>query len=349
MSRLRCCRALLVPLLAALLPGVALAVDTLRVLAWPGYADPDVVRIFEQRTRTKVEVTRIDSDEILWQKISHRHAEDFDVFAVNTAELQRYIAAKLVVPIDLGTIRNRRAQLPHFRDLAALPGVTYDGQAYAIPYTYAAMGLIYDRRQIGEPPASIAALWDPRYKGKVLAYNSGTHNFALAAQKIGAASPFTLAERDWAGAVDALIALRRNVLTFYSQPEESAELFVSRQAALLFANYGTQQLHLLRAAGADVGFVLPDEGALAWLDCWVITRGARDKALAAAWIDYLLEPGPSGLLTTRHGLANTRVQPEDHAAGDRLAWLQPVESVERRNQLWERILSGYRASRVLTP
>ncbi|ATE60202.1 extracellular solute-binding protein [Thauera sinica] len=336
-------------LLAVLLCGAAAAEETLRVLAWPGYADVDVVRAFEQRTGARVEVTLIDSDEVLWQRVSLRQGADFDVFAVNTAELQRYIASGLVVPIDADAIHNRAAQLPRFRDLAALPGVMHDGKAYAIPYTYAAMGLIYDRRQVDKPPATIAALWDPRYKGKVLAYRSGAHNFALAAQKIGARSPFRLDEGEWPAAVDALIALRRNVLTFYSQPEESAELFVSRRAALLFANYGPQQLQLLRAAGADVGYVLPDEGALTWLDCWVVTRGARDRTLAAAWIDYLLEAGPSEVLTARHGLANTRMRSPHHADDSRLAWLEPVEDAERRNHLWERILSGDRASRVLAP
>lgn len=335
--------------LAIAYSGAAFAADTLRVLAWPGYADADVVKGFEQRSGARVEVSVVDSDEALWHKISTRQAEDFDVFAVNTAELQRYIAQGLVVPIDLDALPNREQQLPRFRDLRALPGVMHDGKVFAIPYTYAEMGLIYDRKQIDEPPDSIAALWDTRYRGKVLAYNGSSHIFSLAAQALGKPSPFRLAEQDWPAAVDALIALRRNVLTFYTQPEESVALFQSRQVALLFANYGTQQLHLLRAAGADVGYVVPKEGALAWLDCWAITRGARNKALAAAWIDYLLEPAPAAVLSTRHGLGNTRTQPSHQARDDRLIWLEPVESVGRRTLLWERILSGDRVSRVLAP
>ena len=142
---------------------------------------------------------------------------------------------------------------------------------------------------------------------------------------------------------------RSNMLTFYVQPEESAHLFISRGAALMFANYGTQQLQLLRAAGADVGYVVPREGALAWLDCWVITRGARNKTLALAWIDHLLGTGAAHVLSARHGLANTRDPAPHQADTDRLVWLEPVENVERRNQLWERILSGDRAARVLAP
>ena len=335
--------------LALALSGTACATEVLRVLSWPGYADADVVQAFESRTGARVEVTLVDSDETLWQKVTAHDAGDYDVFAVNTAELQRYIDRGLVVPIDPAALPNLAAQLPRFRDPTTLPGTTRDDRLFAIPYAYAEMGLIYDRRQFEAPPQSIAALWDPRHRGKVLIYNSGSHNFSLAAQMLGKASPFQLESGDWAPAVEHLVELRRNLLTFYVQPEESARLFLSRGAALMFANYGTQQLQLLRAAGADVGYAIPREGALAWLDCWVVTRGARNRALALAWIDHLLGTGPAHVLDARHGLNNTRDPAPHQAETDRLVWLEPVEDVERRNLLWERILSGDRATRVLAP
>ena len=336
-------------LLAAILPTPGVSDETLRVLAWPGYADPDVVKTFEQRMRCKVEVTTIDSDDVLWQKISQNNAGDFDVFAVNTAELQRYIRQGLVVPINTAALPNLSRQLPHFRNLDAIPGVVHEGKIYAIPYTYAEMGLIYDRQQIREAPDSIAALWDPRYRGRVLAFNDGTHNFSLAAQALGMRTPFLLADQDWPAIVSQLIALRRNVLTFYAQPEESVDLFKSRRAVLMLANYGLQQLQLMKAAGIDAAYVIPREGALAWLDTWTITRGVRNKALAEAWINYLLEEKPGEVLSTRQGLGNTTSTSPDHHAGDNLIWLEPVENVERRNSLWKRIMSGDRVSKVLAP
>ncbi len=327
-------------LLALALPVSVWSTETLRVLAWPGYADPDLVKVFEQRTGSKVEVTTIDSDEALWQRISVHKGEDFDVFAVNTAELQRYIDQAWVAPIDVTKLPNTASQLPRFRNLKTIPGILRGGKVFGIPYTYAEMGLIYDRQQIKEAPTSIRALWDPRYRGKVLMHNSATHNFSLAAQSLKDASPFHLDDKEWPATVDQLIALRRNVLGFYSQPEESVNLFQRQRAALMLANYGTQQLQLLQAAGADVGYAIPQEGALAWLDCWVVSRNAKSPMLALAWINYFLEKAPSLALITRQGLANTISQPSHLRAEDRLRWLEPVENVDRRNQLWERIWSG---------
>ncbi len=327
------------------------AATVLRVLAWPGYADPEVIRSFEEKTGAHVELTVIDSDETMWQKLSANDGAEFDVFAVNTAELQRYIAGKLVQPVDAQQIPNASRQLPRFRNVAGIPGLVHvrpEGvRTFAIPYTYSEMGLIYDRRQISEPPVSIKALWDPRYRGKVIVYNGGTHNFSLAAQSLGLPSPFRIAPNDWPRVVDQLIALRRNMLSFYNQPEESVRMFQRFGAALMFANYGVQQVHLLRAAGADVGYVIPREGALAWLDCWAITSHSRQPTLAHAWIDHMLGDQASRLLVDRQGLANTVSDSAASSADGRLLWLEPVENVARRELQWGRILSGDRRNMVL--
>jgi putative spermidine/putrescine transport system substrate-binding protein len=319
----------------------------LRVLTWPGYADPDIVQRFAQRTGAKVEVTQVDSDAQLWERMAARGGRDFDVFAVNTAELQRYIDSHLVAPVDTARLSNLDLLRPRFRNLAALPGVQRKGQTYAIPYTYSEMGLIYDPQQWPTPPDSVQALWDPRVRGKVLMYNGGGHGFSLAAQRMGLSSPFALAAVDWPRAVQELIALRRNVRAYYTQPDESVALYLQNKAALMFANYGSQQVTLLRKAGAKVGYVVPREGALAWLDCWAVSASAQNQPLVAAWLDFMLEKEPGQALVERQGLASATLT--DRPQQERLVWLQPQEDAEKRALLWGRIVGGASAAKVLAP
>jgi len=324
---------------------LACARETLRVLAWPGYADRDLVKQFEDRYNATVEVTFVSSDEILWEKVKSGQGADFDVFAVNTAELTRYIDQGLSIPLDLSHIPNTRHQLPRFSNLQSIPGITREGRVYAIPYTYSAMGLIYDRKQVKKPPTSMAAMWDPRLKGRVLAYDGSSQNFSMVALSLGIKTPFQLKEKDFRRVAKRLVALRANVLTFYTLPEESIALFRDNSIALMFANYGTQQVDQLRKAGADIGYVIPQEGALAWLDCWTITRGVRNKRLAEDWINYTLEKPFSDALTQRQGLANT-IEPSPSAdKSDKIIWLEPVEDFKMRAELWTRILSGDRAGK----
>lgn len=319
--------------------GLASAAETLRVLAWPGYADEDLVKVFEQRFNARVEVTIVSTDDALREKLNANRGGDFDVFAANTAEISRFVDMDLVGPLNLAKLPRTREQLPRFRNLAAIPGITRNGQVYAIPYTYAEMGLIYDRAGIKEPPASMSALWDPRYRGRVLAYDGSSHNFTLAALMLGIRNPFRLNDAEFKRVTEHLIALRRNALAFYSLPEESVELFRHDGGVLLFANYGTQQVKMLRDEGADIGYVTPKEGALAWLDCWAVTRAARNTRLAEAWINYTLEKPVSSALTDRQGLANT-ISATLAERDRKLIWLEPVEDAPRRASLWSRIISG---------
>jgi putative spermidine/putrescine transport system substrate-binding protein len=317
----------------------------LRVLAWPGYADADVVKTFEERYHTRVEVTLVDSDEALWAQMHAKDEPGFDVLAANTAEIRRYTQAHLLAPLDLNSLPNTHNQLPRFQARSSIDGLTSGGNVYAIPFTYSSMGLIYDRRQIAVAPHSMRELWNPQYRGKVLDFNSAQHNFSFTALALGYPHPFQLDDTQMRAIAHKLVDLRRNLLTYYTLPEEATAFFIQHKVALMFGNYGTQQVELLRRAGADVGYVIPDEGVLAWLDCWSMTRAATDRPLALAWINYMLDPQVNALLTQRQGLANTLSAPVENQGGAHIVWIGPVEDIQRREDVWARIVSGDRSER----
>ncbi|MGY5451555.1 extracellular solute-binding protein [Agarivorans sp. MS3-6] len=312
----------------------------LRVLAWPGYADADVVAEFEQRYQVSVKVSYITSDDDMWLRMAHENGANYDVFAVNTAELQRYIDAGLALSLDLENIPNLANQLPRFRTIKAIPGATRGNAVYAVPYTYSEMGLIYNKDFFSEPPQSWKVLWDPKYQAKILAYNGSAHNYSLAAMALGFDHPFQLTAAQFQQSTQHLLALRRNVLTFYRSPEEALDYFNQESVALVFANYGAQQLKKLEDAGANIGYVIPEEGALAWLDCWVLSSGLQNRELAHQWINFTLEKSVSQLLTERQGLANTIVQDQRSVAEDKIIWLEQVEDQPQRSHFWQNIISG---------
>lgn len=347
MQRRSAAAAMLAVSLGAWRPGLVRAATVLRVLAWPGYADPDLVAVFEKRHGVKVEITTVASDDVLRAKLASPDGPGFDLVAANTAEIARLVDQKMLTPLPVSNIPNTARQLPRFRQLQSIAGITAAGEVYAMPFTYSEMGLVYDRQQFSAPPQSIAVLWDPRWQGKVLAFDGSSHGFSLAAMYRGL-PPFRIDSARFSLLAKDLVALRRNVRSFYSLPEESVELFRKHKVAVMHANYGQQQLKQLRDAGLDVGYVVPREGALAWLDCWAITRRSTQGALAAEWINYMLDPALSREFTRRQGLANTLEEPpaltEDVPMGP-IVWLEPVEDETRRAQLWQRIVAGDRPAR----
>ena len=320
----------------------------LRVLAWPGYADADLVDAFAERYNADVEVTLVGNDDELRLKLSKDGGQQYDVIAANTSEINYFVQQQLLQPLRLSNLTQRSRQLQQFRQLNDIPGLMHDGQAYGVPYVYGEMGLIYNRKMMSSPPTSINSLWDPQWQGQVLAYDGSSHNFSLARQTL-AKPPFAIPNEDLPATVNKLIALRRNVLSFYSLPEESVSLFMQNPIALMYANYGRQQLKLLQDAGADAGYVIPQEGALAWLDCWAITRTTPNRELAEQWINYSLEPQVSGALTERQGLENTLRTLQTSSDPLNLIWLEPVTDAEIRAKLWKSILAGDRPENLVLP
>ena len=315
-------------------PGMA---KTLRIMAWQGYADDDWVQEFEKQYNVNVDVVFIGTDDEIWAKIKGSEGKDFDLFAVNTAQLQRYIDAGLTTPHDLSLIPNQRETLPRFRDLTKVTGVMRDGKVYAIPYAFDSIGIIYDTDKVKTAPTSWEALWDLKYQGKVLDYDNGEHNFSVTALDMGIENPFHLTDEQMARAKDKLVALKRNVLSFYSTADEALQLYQHNDVAIIFANYGQQQVKMMQDAGAHIAYINPQEGALAWLDTWAMTSGVRDKQLAEQWVNFVLQKKIGQQLSDRTGFGNTVVPFASAGANDKLVWLETVEDPTKRADLWNEI------------
>ena len=309
----------------------------LRILAWEGYADPDWVKEFEAQTGADVSVVFIGTDDEIWAKIKGSEGKDFDLFAVNTAQLQRYIDAGLTTPYDLEKVPNQKETLPRFQDLTKVTGVMRDGKVHAIPYAFDSIGLIYDTDKVKEAPTSWNVLWDPQYAGKVLGYDNGEHNFTITALTMGLADPFRLTDDQLKQAEDKLIEMKRNVLSFYTTADEALQLYQHNDIAIIFANYGQQQVKTMEKAGAHIAYVNPSEGAPAWLDTWAMTSGVQDKDLAEAWVNFVLQKQIGQQLSDRTGFGNTVVPFASAKPTDKLVWLKDVEDPTKRADLWNEV------------
>ncbi|WEK52055.1 MAG: ABC transporter substrate-binding protein [Candidatus Kaistia colombiensis] len=315
----------------------AASAETLRVLAWEGYADPDWVKDFTKQTGIDVDVVFVGSDDEIWAKIKGSEGKDFDVMAVNTAQLQRYIDADLVKPWDLSKIPNQKQVLPRFQDLSKITGVTRDGKAYGIPFCFDSIGLIYDTDKVKTAPTSMSVLWDPQYAGKVLAYDNGEHNFSFTALTLGIENPFQLSSDQFATVKAKLLELKPNVLSFYTTADEALQIYQNNDVALIWANYGQQQLKAMQKVGAHVAYIAPKEGSLSWLDNWAMTSGVKDEAAAEKWVNFLLDKKIGAQLSERTGFGNTAAASSNANDNDKLVWLESVEDPLKRSDLWNEI------------
>lgn len=312
--------------------------QTLKVLAWEGYADPSIVKKFKEQFGIEVEITYVENDDSLWNLVNQN--TQYDLIAANTAEISRYIKAGLLSPLDLQLIPNTKNQDTAFANLDTIKGISQGDKIFAIPYVYSEMGIIYNKKILSIPPHSMKIMWDPKYQGKILAFNTYQHNFTLSALLNKHHNIFNLNDTEIKNIAKDLLKLKNNVLTFYTTIEEATSIFNENNIAILFGNFGQQQVSDLIKNGADIGYVIPNEGALAWLDCWAITSYSRNKENAHRWINFLLLEENSKWLKLNHSLHHTLEDLSEFTSGKKIIWLEPVSNPILRKQLWDSILDN---------
>ena len=306
-------------------------------MAWQGYADDDWIKEFQDQTGATAKVVFIGTDDEIWAKIKGSEGKDFDLMAVNTAQLQRYIDAGLVTPHDLDMLPNQKETLPRFRDLTKVEGTMRDGKVYGIPFAFDTIGIIYDTTKVKTPPTSWDIFYNDEYKGRILGYDNGEHNFSITALDMGIEDPFHLSPEQMDQAKAKLIDMKHNLLSLYSTADEALQLYQQNDVAIIWANYGQQQVKMMKAAGAPIAYVNAKEGALAWLDTWAMTSGVKNKELAEKWVNFVLQKKIGEQLSQRTGFGNTVVETGSANPNDKLVWLEFVEDPTKRSDLWNEI------------
>ncbi|MEI9402536.1 ABC transporter substrate-binding protein [Mesorhizobium argentiipisi] len=316
---------------------VQAATKTLRILTWEGYADDQWVKGFEQKTGAKVEVTYVGSIDEIFAKLTATKGADYDVVAIETSSYKRLVGEHLVSPIDLSKIPNASNLSPAFKNVSA---IVFDGKPYAIPYAWGSIPLIYDKTAYPQAPDSWNVMWDPKNVGAVMTMDEAENNIVVAALVLGFKDPFNLTDEQFAKVKEKLIAEKKNLATLYSGFDDGASIFAQGGVKLMMSQ-GEPQLILANKKGANAALTIPKEGAIGWIDCWMISAGAQDVDLAYQWIDYMLQKDVGKYLSEKTGYGNTTDEDSNKSIGmtyaDRLVWLQAPEDYAKRNDIWNAV------------
>ena len=90
----------------------------------------------------------------------------------------------------------------------------------------------------------------------------------------------------------------------------------------------------------EVGYVIPAEGAVGWLDNVTISAGAPEAGNAYAWIDFLLQKKIGQDMFEKSGYGPTTVEAPGMDYASRLKWAVNPENYTRRQQIWNEVKAG---------
>jgi spermidine/putrescine transport system substrate-binding protein len=178
------------------------------------------------------------------------------------------------------------AQIPNMKDaMPSLLGQAHDPKnQYSLPYIWGITGLSYNAAYLPNGISRWADLWDPKYVRQVMLIDDMRDVFGMAL-KLNGFSINTQNEAEIEKAYQSLVALKRNVLLYNSDAPHVP--YVSGEVALGMqwngnAFQGQEEL-------PELTFVMPEEGAVLWMDNFTIPSGSNNKALAHKFINFMYQ------------------------------------------------------------
>ncbi|MES1241064.1 MAG: spermidine/putrescine ABC transporter substrate-binding protein [Acidobacteriota bacterium] len=252
----------------------------LNIYIWTNYLPDDVLADFERRTGIHATVDTYDSNEVLLQKLQSGVA-DYDVVVPSDYMVPILVSQKLLLSLDKARLQGLDNLDPRFLDRELDPGNTH-----SIPYLWGTTGLGYDRTKVAAPLDSWSALFDARYKGRILMLDDPREAFGVVLKLMGR----SLNETDPAvlrQAADRLKAQKALVKTYNSS--DFANLLAAGDVDISHGWNG----ELAELAAKDpkrFAYVVPKEGSTLWIDSLAIPARATHVEEAYAFFSFLLEP-----------------------------------------------------------
>lgn len=284
----RVCLSIAGVLVAAISVTSSAQTPELRILNWQGYGsdEPWAVQQFEERFGVRVVHDYFTSLDEMLTKLRTSPGV-YDVVQMNIAYLRPAIQENLIQPIDVDLITAWDTLPDEFRELPELSEGT--DEIYAIPWTWGATSLVYNTEVFPDGITSLAALWDEQYAGQVGMIDNYEEAVIFAGLYAGVENSLSPTEEELEDVRTALGSLVPNVRTYWQSEDEFNRLFASGEITLGIYWSGSAA-RAQNAFDLPMVFVVPEEGAIGWIDTWTIPVNAPNAELAIEWINFMNDP-----------------------------------------------------------
>lgn len=257
-------------------------VPNLYVVNWKDYGsdNPDFVAEFEKANNCKIVNVYMSSEEELLTKLRTGKAGEIDVCLPNCTILPAAIEEGLLAEIDVTKITNFEGMFDRFKTQKECFSGT---KQYAVPFVWGSTAIAYNTDEWKEPPTDMNVLFDPAYKGKI-AFRDDYNDAVMAAAIVLSQNPN--APTDLAAIKAKLIEQKPLNRTYWKTGDEFSKLFAGKQVSVGLMWSG--QAAWMKQEGEPIGFVVPDNGGIGWVDNWAIAAGSENQDLAYKFIDWMI-------------------------------------------------------------
>lgn len=268
---------------------------------WSEYIPDEVVENFTKETGIKVHMSNYDSNEAMYTKVKLT-GQGYDLIVPSSDYVSLMRRQGLLVPLDKNKLSNFANLAPRFTNKSFDPE-----NMYSVPYMWGSTSIAVNTATLGNNKiTSIADLWKPELKGRLLLPNEPREVFALALRVLG----YSLNETDPAHIEEAyqqLKSLIPNVLVFDSDSPKQALLAGEVAAGVVFNG----EAFIANQENPDIKYIYPVEGNNLWMDSLCIPKGAKNIDEAHAFLNYLLRPDVAAKISSEMGYSTPNAKAMD--------------------------------------
>ena len=251
---------------------------TLNVLNWGDYIDPELLRQFEDETGISIKYTTMTSNEEMLVKLASAD-NIYDVCFPSDYLIEKLVADDLLYAIDKTNIPNLSNIDPRFLDLSFDPG-----NKYSVPYMWGTVGILYNTTMVTDTVDSWNILWDEKYAGQILMYDSMRDTIGITLKKLGL-DINTRNEADILAAQEALIAQKPLVRAYLT---DDIKMELINGSAAMGVVYSGDAVYCI-SENPDLAYVVPKEGSNVWFDNIIIPKTSKHTAEAEQFINFLCD------------------------------------------------------------
>lgn len=261
----------------------AFAAD-LHVLNWKGYGtdEPWAVKAFEKSSGHRVINDFFNSEQEMLTKL-RTNPGVYDVVMINAAFTGQAIENDLIQSVDTSKMANY-ADIPAQKSGSFM--LNRDGKVFGVPWVWGVTSICVNDKSFKTLPTSIEVMWDEIYKGRVVIRDD-----AVEAIQFGAlATKQDINDiKDMAAVKAKLTTLMPQIRTFWSAENDWNQMVATNQIDVGTYWSGSAD-RAKKKFKLPVSLVIPEEGAIGWMDAFSIPKGAKNIDGAQAFINYMIDP-----------------------------------------------------------
>ncbi|MPM85949.1 Spermidine/putrescine-binding periplasmic protein [bioreactor metagenome] len=193
--------------------------------------------------------------------------------------IEKLVADDLLYPINKANIPNLSNIDSRFLNLSFDPNNTY-----SVPYMWGTVGILYNKTMVSDPVDSWNILWNEKYAGQILMYDSMRDTIGITLKKLGY-DINTRNEADILAAQEALIAQKPLVRAYLT---DDIKMELINGSAAMGVVYSGDAVYCI-SENPDLAYVVPKEGSNVWFDNIIVPKTSQHTAEAEQFINFLCD------------------------------------------------------------